>query len=343
MLRVDWKRHFAFFLMIALNLQPCRGTTLSTSQFKTEKPYETSLKQFSFKDEVDTSSAKIRQLFKTRLIDQGIERIGNVDLVPFLEKTRSMKIVYLNKETGIGSCGRRVGIVNLPNSNRIVISSEEAFPNLLDQISTTAFDIWITHERLEAAGYFDENYGLSLLIFFLSELEGTEQNELLKSDVPELATDPNQDVSGCNQELLNLAGSSGVGGGGDPFSIEIKWQLIRKMHLEYKKTHQSDSDKVVFLTALSKILLLQLETDFTGLANALAAGPTFSRDDIVQKVEQFLKAGPTLSYSDKGSLFVRYPYGFANHVLGQKRIVDAIYSRIQRDLRSNLPQQEKKQ
>lgn len=175
-------------------------------------------RQVNLKDESLKNFIKLQQA--------GINDIGPINIDKFIKNAHKVSFEVLSGSF-IASKGNRSSAVQI--QNRLIISSFG-----LQNYSLNRIRDLLQHELLGALGFEDENYRLSIAISLLADQADSkkflEENsffkEILNSTYRLNKKRMKYDTSLLGQELAASGGATGVGGGGDLSTIEIKNILI---------------------------------------------------------------------------------------------------------------------
>ncbi len=197
------------------------------------------------------------------LLDNKFGSIGGQDLQRIREQFFIVKIQDISG-VPIGSCGRRLGMLNIPKMHSIFVPPPYFRSTLPKQVS----DTWLLHEGLEAIDIFDENYGFSVGLSWLAQRTKAEQTWFLSTDMMTQASDPKQEVGECTDRFTELVaaggssgkggGSTGTGGGGDPLAIQLKLEMM-DLVFDHFKSLKTESEKQYEIHIFTSLLRLPLE------------------------------------------------------------------------------------
>lgn len=269
----------------------------------------------SFRSElIETTAVK-------QMIAEGFTHIADQNLS---EIQRDLLTVRFKTIDGvpIGSCGRRIGMLNWPDKNLVVVP-KAYFKSALPQDVLSA---WVLHEGYSATNRFDENYGFSVGLTWLASKTQMEKFFILSEGLMEQAMDPRQEIAACSGRfpsyLVAGGGSTGVGGGGDPFAVQIKLELMNSIYDDFSlggSAKNFELIKPILIRAL-RLPLEAMDVDFTIAKDATR---------LLQLVEKISKDPVEFVRSDSGQLIVKYPVMDLNE---QPALRQKIVMKIQQQL-----------
>lgn len=183
------------------------------------------------------------------LINGGIRRVGDLDLRRLIRQLDTVEWRTQDMVFMIGSGRRITSVYNV--EERMVIINMLSLQNLVNQ-PVPMFG-WALHEGLGALGYLDENYELTTSLQFLADNLAVGQNH-----VPLIAPALNVGRTDRNRTYQS-GGSTVVGGGGDAPMIELKRQLVGKLHA-WAAVHRPGASAQAVESAF--LLLLRMPIEF---------------------------------------------------------------------------------
>lgn len=256
------------------------------------------------------SQKRILSLLKAVYLDTSPPRplVGGIALRTLIQNLTGVTFARGDRNTYLqmGSCQTRRGMVNFQKQKKVTLSPY--FGPFT--IKTPFFDAWVFHESLEALGYFDENYGLSIGLLWVAQLPDHDRQQFLKSDFFEVIADKSQetfcDVSykpkaptSLKRSVAGDGGSTGVGSGGDPWAIELKYRMLDFVYGSQTRPTASSGSEVPLLQKLIKILkipmiinysLIDSIEDMSANKNDLRA-LAIARNVFAQKMKAWEKTG----------------------------------------------------
>lgn len=259
------------------------------------------------------------------LIQQKVSIVGGISLRSLRQDFQTVQILPLPNDVPIGSCGKRLGMLNLPEKRTIYVPTIKIYDSLSKRVQNT----WLLHEGLGALAKFDENYGLSVGIAWLASIPNQQRQMFLNSKVMDRIADPYQEVAPCSAKLQQFAGgrpgSTGVGGGGDPFAVLIKLELMEKAW-----NIASNFPPDIAIDLMERILKLPLEAaDF----NPFETDPKKLQELVQKMLIQPVEYDRTLS----GSLIARFPVLALSQFDGfRERVVSDIFANLMIELQNGM-------
>ncbi len=256
-----------------------------------------------------------------QMITEGFSQIADQNLS---EVQRDLLTVRFQSIDGvpIGSCGRRLGMLNRPDQ-RLVFVPSDYFKSSLPE---TVMSAWVLHEGYSATNRFDENYGFSVGLTWLANKTQNEKLLFLSEDLMEKAMDPRQEIAACSGNFPSYVvaggGSTGVGGGGDPFAVQIKLELMNSI---YKGFPQVGGAKEFEL--IKPILIRALRLPLEAMDVDFSIGKDSTR--LLQLVKKIYEEPVEFKRSASGQLIVKYPVMDLNE---QPALREKIVNKIQQQL-----------
>jgi|GEM_PF-4414662 len=183
-----------------------------------------------FQDIFHATSAAI----PNRLIKAGTLQIGELSITGLVQRLPEVTWRTVRPEIILaGSGGQRTFAINFP-AEKLVGLNLLMMGNVKDPKD---FEVLCLHEGLEALGYLDENYELTLSLFLIAQ----------SFEVP----GPKLELKSLQQHFLHLqlqkgnrsypnsqsgqGGGTSVGGGGDQVGIEVKMALIEMVQFRWSE------------------------------------------------------------------------------------------------------------
>ncbi len=152
------------------------------------------------------------------LVSRNDSDLKNIDWNRLRESVQSVRVLVVDGKPFVGS-GYRDGAVNLAEDELVFYNYEK-----VKSFSKRQNFILKWHEALGAAGYDDENYVLSIGIHIKLSDSKSRFSPAMKTKFLEQF---NQAPVKKNRTYIQIAGGvTGVGGGGDPITAEIKLALV---------------------------------------------------------------------------------------------------------------------
>ncbi len=145
-----------------------------------------------------------------------------VNLDDLKQRVQKIKFGLVDGEPIVGS-GYRNGALNLPEEKVVLYNLQK-----MEGYSIRQKTILRWHETFGAAGFDDDNYFLSVVVAIKLTSRTTLHPELTKRFVQQFNRTRIQKDKTFG--LLAAGGATGVGGGGDGVTAEIKWMLISYMN-----------------------------------------------------------------------------------------------------------------
>ena len=210
-----------------------------------------SVRSFAFSTEELVMNSSIKTL-----IENHFTSIGGQNLQELRAQFAKVKIQDISG-VPIGSCGRRLGMLNIPKTHSIFVPSAYLISILPKEI----LDTWLLHEGLEAVEIFDENYAFSVGVSWLAHRSKEDQAWFLSTDMMNQAIDAKQKVADCTTQFTDLlasGGSTGTGGGGDPLAIQLKMEIMDLIFKDFKIL-KSEAERLSLIHIFTRLLKLPLE------------------------------------------------------------------------------------
>lgn len=210
----------------------------------------------------------------------GLKKVASIDVPDLVEKVKTVRI-FVNRTTSplIGSQTRR-GSVYLSRERAVIlnlVSFEDVAPSDLQGSS-----IMVLHEFMGALGFPDQNYEVSLTLYFASHLHHMPS---IRAKFPVLEDALREHLKRSRPLDENIrfklaGGVSGVGGGGEPTPVEVKMQLL--------------------------LMLLQLDGAAPALMNRAIAAVLEQRieESAAPGTRVFTEKGATYTFDEKGLVLI---------------------------------------
>jgi hypothetical protein len=187
---------------------------------------ESTQPQFS-REKADREFAPLAQAIPDKLLALGYERIGGLELRRL--KKDLEKVTWYRIDGGFlsGSGGTRM--TGLYSSKE-----HEANINTLNWgwVRRERQALMALHEGLGASGYLDEDYQISLALWFLSERNRDELRSLLGDSKPTWQSLDKIERREGEAIYVDSGGITGIGGGGDYVGLDLKATLLEQARLE---------------------------------------------------------------------------------------------------------------
>jgi hypothetical protein len=182
--------------------------------------------QFS-REKADHEFAPLAQVIPDKLIALGYERIGELDLKRLKKDLKKVSWYRIGGGFLSGSGGTRMtGLYSSKN--------HEAFINTLnwDWVRSDLQALTVLHEGLGASGYIDEDYQISLALWFLSERSRDELRSLIGESKPTWQSLGQIERREGEAVYRDSGGITGIGGGGDYVGLNVKATLLEQARME---------------------------------------------------------------------------------------------------------------
>lgn len=198
----------------------------------------------------------LARYYPEQLLNSKVERVGSLDLTQLLKNFKSVKAIAFKKGFPSGSTGRRSGVINLPSHKEIYYS-----PLAFSQARSIEVQrVWALHEFLEASGYYqDEDYALSLSLWWMATRDPA-QREFMVAVTQNLFQDLLPVPVNRTYMIAGGGGVTGVGGGGDHYSLHLKMDLMSAA-IDFRNL-SAPARKQKLIALYQKILVLSVETEY---------------------------------------------------------------------------------
>lgn len=245
--------------------------------------------------EIQSACRSATQALIKKLEDRGLDKIGKVPTKVIKEKLARTKWIA-SPVFVLGSGGERLGGVNRVEENLVILSITTVANMKNGNIDSSGLNAFVLHEALGALGIDDEDYRVSLAIFYLGY-----RNDVLTDD-PNLPNTLRNIIANAktftqNREYKMVddsiakhsGGGTSVGGGGDIVTVDIKTRLIERAF----KKHSLDARTLdlflnfkvqVYYTAQERF---KLSKNALELDESIWAGA--AREEILKQIEAQLR------------------------------------------------------
>lgn len=206
-----------------------------------------------------------------KVIANEVHEIGSLNMVDLKKELNQVEYALMPYGFLMGSGGRRSTSIYFVEHKRVIINEM----SLQQAVGRSNILAWTLHEAFGALGYLDENYELSLPLFFLSQAkDSTEVESQIKIFSPLF-----QKIEKRTQEAHYSmeGGVTAVGGGGQIEIINFKQRLIEMTRewIEFRNGEIPDSKYEQIVRNILQVPMEMIETnDGASIENGIILVPS---------------------------------------------------------------------
>jgi len=204
----------------------------------------------------------------SQILNTGTPTLGSLDLANLINKFKKLRWKLNHQGYLAGSSEQRIFAVYLVKEKTIFVN-EQALPLVpRDFLSVIAL-----HEALGATGYFDENYEISLALYFASPQAEKFFGRKLTHEISQALSHSPPSIQKRSGEALYAhasGGGSSVGGGGDGTALFIKITILAYARYWLEENHKLGRNLDLSFSELARrIVQSRFEMSYGALPEAL--------------------------------------------------------------------------